>query len=333
MVTVLVLGAAAIPIGGRWLGRAGTAVELHGRMADEGGWTPDVLEAQVGVPLQLRLTSDDVTHGFAVGRHDSAAVDVVPGKWTTTSLVFDEPGTYTFYCTRWCGPNHWRMRGTIEVTGSPSFAPTGEGVSQTIGTPRYVQLGIDLDAPVEAAMVPESTPVAQRGGQWASWLPGYALEDATYWSHSPAELWTQLRGEPALHTLSDMDVWDAVAWIWARQTTPASLAEAGRIYLQEAAAAHGETGQGDGVMVQDLPPYDAEMLEGGQTAMQPPDFTDPRRMLGTSPARLEGKMLRGGMGTGMPSYGQIYTDEQIDGLVSYIFTFVMDLGGGLAASQ
>jgi hypothetical protein len=35
----------------------------------------------------------------------------------------------------------------------------------------------------------------------------------------------------------------------------------------------------------------------------PADFTDPARMLGASPALLEGKILRGGMGTGMPNVG------------------------------
>ena len=109
------------------------AIEIHAQMADTGGWTPGNLTAQVGQPLQLRLTSDDVVHGFAVGHSAMPAIDVLPGQWTTTTLVFNQPGKVTFYCTRWCGPNHWRTRGTIEVTGeasetitttSPTAAPT-----------------------------------------------------------------------------------------------------------------------------------------------------------------------------------------------------------------
>jgi cytochrome c oxidase subunit 2 len=69
------------------------------------------------VPLELHLTSDDVVHGFAVGKLDLPPVDILPGKVTDVELLFDEPGTYTFYCTRWCGLNHWRMRGTIDVAG------------------------------------------------------------------------------------------------------------------------------------------------------------------------------------------------------------------------
>ncbi len=86
-------------------------------MAETGGWTPENLTAEVGEPLHLRLTSDDVMHGFAVGQTDLPPVDVIPGEITEVTLNFDRPGKYTFYCTRWCSVNHWRMRGTIEVSG------------------------------------------------------------------------------------------------------------------------------------------------------------------------------------------------------------------------
>ncbi len=38
---------------------------IHARLAENGGWSPDVLHGRVGEPLVLHLTSDDVTHGFA----------------------------------------------------------------------------------------------------------------------------------------------------------------------------------------------------------------------------------------------------------------------------
>ncbi len=53
---------------------------------------------------------------------------------------------------------------------------------------------------------------------------------------------------------------------------------------------------------------------------RPADFSDPRRMLGASPALLEGKILRGGMGTGMPSWGPIFKEVDIWNIVSYLYT-------------
>ena len=86
-------------------------------MSESGGWTPGDLTAKAGEPLRLRLIADDVMHGFAVGQQSWPAIDLKPGQPVETEIVFDQPGKYTFYCTRWCGPNHWRMRGVIEVTG------------------------------------------------------------------------------------------------------------------------------------------------------------------------------------------------------------------------
>jgi plastocyanin len=135
---------------------------VHARMADTGGWSPDVIQAEVGQPLHLRLTSDDVVHGFSVGQMNMEAIDVEPGKVTDVTLTLDKPGTYTFYCTRWCGLNHWRMRGTIEVSGP------GIGTDPTPSIPLYVTLGLDIDAPHESPVVPNSPPSAIRGQNLAA---------------------------------------------------------------------------------------------------------------------------------------------------------------------
>ncbi|NIR31139.1 MAG: cytochrome C oxidase subunit II, partial [Gammaproteobacteria bacterium] len=72
-------------------------------MPEGGGWSPEDITVGVGERLRLRLTSDDVVHGFAVGKLSVPAVDVKPGEMTETTLTFDRPGKYVFYCTRWCG--------------------------------------------------------------------------------------------------------------------------------------------------------------------------------------------------------------------------------------
>lgn len=290
---------------------------VHARMADDGGWTPDSLRAHVGVPLQLHLTSDDVVHGFAVGKLDLPAVDILPGKVTDIALLFDEPGTYTFYCTRWCGLNHWRMRGTIEVAGEPGLKTTGAS-----GSPLYAGLGLDLDAPRSANAIPIGKPLATvLDAQFTAALSEYISTDY-YRAHSPYETWQDLRADDDFGVSDDETLWQLTAAVWQANVTAAELAEGRQLFAQNCAACHGEGGAGDGVFADDL---DAAAMPGmlsGAAMWQPPaDLTDPVRMLAASPALLQGKILRGGMGTGMPSWGAILTDEQAWNLVAYIYTF------------
>ncbi len=310
----LLVGASIPFIGRQVAARTATEaldIEMHARMPENGGWSVETIQARAGQPIHLRLTSDDALHSFAIGQSDRPAVDIRPGEYTETTLVFDQPGQYTFYCTHWCGPNHWRMRGTIVVTGDTAPQPTAE-------TPLFLKLKLDLDAPHLASAVPNAAPDAAHGAALAAELPGGWLDPAAYKTSSPAQIWQRLRAEPALLPLSDADLWDLIAWVWQENTTPDTLAEGKAIYAQNCAACHGEQGKGDGVEARSLPPYDMENM--GHAAMQPPDFTDPRVLLGASPALLEGKIIRGGMGTGMPYWGSILTQKQIDAVISYLYT-------------
>ena len=88
----------------------------------------------------------------------------------------------------------------------------------------------------------------------------------------------------------------------------------------------GENGAGNGVFAENLAAAGETSKQNmaGDTNMirqTPVNFTDPTRMLGASPALLQGKILRGGMGTGMPSWGAIFTQEQIWDLISYLSSF------------
>jgi mono/diheme cytochrome c family protein/plastocyanin len=319
LVIVLVAAAAAIPLAGYFLTPilGVKTIELHARMAENGGWSPDTIQAVVGQPVHLRLTSDDVMHSFAIGKSDQAPIDIVPGEMVETTLNFDKPGTYTFYCTHWCGANHWRMRGTIEVSG-PGPASTKEP------QPLFLKLGLDVDMVIPAEVTPAALPSSGHGAQFASLLPAYATAQETYLTSSPAQLWQRLRAEPGLASVSDTDLWDAVAFAWLSQTSPEKLAAAQKLYSTNCAACHGEAGKGDGVMVRGLPVIDYQNHQAmAEQRVRPPDFTDPKNLLGTSPALLEGKMIRGGMGTGMPYWGPIFTQQQLGELVSYIYTFVL----------
>ncbi|MCB0103625.1 MAG: c-type cytochrome [Anaerolineales bacterium] len=287
---------------------------IHARMAEAGGWNPDVIQAEVGKPLHLKITSDDVMHGFAVGQMDMQSVDILPGKVTDITLNFDKPGIYTFFCTRWCGLNHWRMRGSIEVSGSP-LDPEPATV------PLYVSLDLDLDAPHDAPVIPNERPSAISGQLLETNLP--IDQGAEYYrSHSPYQVFTDL----STTTLTEHQRWDVVAYFWQSNATSESLANGKQLYTQNCAACHGENGAGDGVFADDLATAGESSMQTMEGAMDmvmqsPVDFTNPRRMLGASPALLQGKILRGGMGTGMPMWGSIFTEEQIWDLIAYIYSF------------
>jgi plastocyanin len=283
---------------------ASQAVEVRARLPEAGGWSPEVIQVEAGQPLVLRLSSDDVVHGFAVGRTDHPAVELEPGRVTDITLAFDQPGTYTFYCTRWCGPNHWRMRGLIEVTGEgPETAAAAP--------PPYLLLGLDIDAPHPAAHLPPGRPSAGRGRELAASLSAEQIEPFLgaeyYQAHAPAQAFLELSAKPDLGGWQVQQVWDLVAFLWWSNTTPEGVEAGRRLYA--------ETGAGDGVFA--VQPS----AHTGHNPARTADFTDPAGMLGASPALLHGKIVRGGMGTGMPYWGPIFTDRQTWDLVAFLWSF------------
>ena len=294
---------------------------VHARIAENGGWSPDVIQAQVGKPIRLHFTSDDVVHGFAVGQKEMAPIDIEPGKVTAIEFTFERPGIYTFYCTRWCGLNHWRMRGTIEVSGSNAH-------SEPVSVPLYVTLGIDLDAPHDAPVVPESRPSALQGQQLAASSSISQLQSTDFYrANSPYQVFASLESE----SLNESEKWDVVSYIWRSNTTLQDLLNGQQLYTQNCVACHGERGAGDGVFADELAEVGGSSMQsmtdindmGTQT---PAVFTDAKRMLGASPTLLQGKILRGGMGTGMPMWGSIFTEEQIWDLVAYLYSFQFQYG-------
>jgi hypothetical protein len=132
----------------------------------------------------------------AIGQMDMDTVDVAASHGYY--LTFDKPGIYTFYCTRWCGLNHWRMRGTIEVSGSSSDP-------EPVSVPMYVTLDLDIDAPHDAPLVPITPPSALRGEQLAANLP-ISLSLEYYRANSPYQVFDELSSS----SLTETQRWDVL---------------------------------------------------------------------------------------------------------------------------
>jgi mono/diheme cytochrome c family protein/plastocyanin len=320
LVLGLAVGLPLAAVGARALEGSESVIEIHARVAEDGGWVPGDFSVAAGQPVRLRLVSDDVVHGFAVGQSDAPAVDLPPGQVVETTLTLAQPGTYTYYCTRWCGLNHWRMRGTITVSG------TEAGIAPTPDPPLYVRLGLNPDAPHPApeGVLPSRQPISANGADWAEAVPPALLTRTMYETTSPAAVWQQLRAASTTQGLSDTLVWDLVAWVWTSYTTPAELSQGRDLYAANCAACHGEAGAGDGVFAATLEQQGHTALGHGTQA--PADFTDSTQMLGASCAVLHGKLLRGGMGTGMPAWGMIFTERQLWTLIDYLWSLQFDYG-------
>jgi high-affinity iron transporter len=116
--------------------------------------------------------------------------------------------------------------------------------------------------------------------------------------------------------------------VWQSNIARQDLAQGQQLYATNCAACHGETGAGDGVFANDLDqPETGEHagMQPGEMTTRPTDFTDSEHVLAASPAHLQGKILRGGMGTGMPYWGPIFADKQTWALVAHLWTFQFEL--------
>jgi len=321
LVLVLALGAGAAALAFRFWGSSGV-VEVHAAMPDQGGWLTSNITAKAGEPLRLRLVSDDVVHSFALGQSDFEPVDVLPGRPTEVTLTFDEPGTYTFFCTRWCGADHWRMRGTITVTSNEPTEP------KAFDPPLYLQLGIDLDAPHDLHDLDlNRLPSAEKGAALNVTLPPEFLTPEYFRSHTPYQAWEDLNSVPVTTNLNKAQVWDLVAWAWEQNTNPAVLAAGEALYQRDCAACHGVEGAGDGIFGVKGTTENNSLHEAGpngHSLEMPTNFKDLDHILASNSAMLQGKIIRGGMGTGMPSWGLIYTEAQTWALVDYLWTFVFE---------
>jgi len=339
---------AVVAAGGSRFAGSDRAIDLVARQPAAGGWSRDRIVVNRGEHVRLRIRSEDVVHGFAIGRLGVEVGPIEPGKTVAVEFVASQAGEFTFYCTAWCDPNHPRMRGILEVRDSERAAAPPPPAARDASLR-------DLDMPREALAIPSARPSASRGaalyaercaschgvnGQGTSRGPDIARRE-TLENQRPAQVfqmlggisapetshdvsWHQralssLRGRQLFHVQiggqwSDQDRWDSVAYLWSLGTTQDRVDLGRRLFAKNCAACHGERGVGDG--------------PGGRVQpKKPANLSDPWRMLDGTSALYTAKIRRGGMGTGMPYWGNIFTEEELAALVDYLWTF--SLGGGI----
>lgn len=107
----------------------GASVSMHERQAERRtikvsaerfAFTPSRIELTAGEEVEVKLRSDDTSHGFRIVGLDTNIAIPKRGKGEATVVVkIDKPGTYRFECNRVCGAGHNFMSGEIVVRERP----------------------------------------------------------------------------------------------------------------------------------------------------------------------------------------------------------------------
>jgi plastocyanin/mono/diheme cytochrome c family protein len=294
---------------------SGDVVHIEAKIPEEGGFDPADLQVAVGQKVTLRFAASDVTHGIAIG--PGLGVDtgpIYPGHVEDVMLTFDKPGTYTYYCTTWCSPNHWRMRGTIRVYDPQNL----DAYPTPWHDPVIVNLaeeGVDIDAVHNSDMgameisniVFDRTPSVERGADLidAVVVPNNLGDVEWRRTHTPQAALSALKMMNP--TVAEADLIDVVVYLWVGELDTEGLSSAKNYYNNNCAACHGQTGNGNG-------PAAALTVE------DPIVFNDLNYLFMTRGDVLYAKIRRGGMGTDMPNFGTLLTTEETWRIVEYVRT-------------
>lgn len=95
------------------------------------------LHVPVGVPVELRMISEDVIHDFYVPAFRTK-LDVLPGRYSTLWFEATATGEFHLFCAEYCGTQHSQMIGKVIVMepeeyeqwlagGTPSETPREAG--------------------------------------------------------------------------------------------------------------------------------------------------------------------------------------------------------------
>ncbi|MGC2658422.1 MAG: cytochrome c oxidase subunit II [Bryobacteraceae bacterium] len=111
----------------------------------DGGREIDELHVEVGQPVKLTMASEDVIHSFSIPAF-RVKHDVVPGHYDTLWFTPTQPGHYHLFCTEYCGAQHSRMIGWVDVLDKKDYQnwAAGAAIQGTLaekGLTEFEQLG------------------------------------------------------------------------------------------------------------------------------------------------------------------------------------------------
>ncbi|MGH8123286.1 MAG: cytochrome oxidase, partial [Rudaea sp.] len=84
-------------------------------------WQIEPSTVSAGSPVEFRVTSKDVNHGFAIYAPDGLIVtqtQAMPGFTNKIVHTFTQPGTYKVMCLEYCGLGHAPMTSEFTVVAA-----------------------------------------------------------------------------------------------------------------------------------------------------------------------------------------------------------------------
>jgi heme/copper-type cytochrome/quinol oxidase subunit 2 len=103
---------------GFWVTRLGASPLSSARVitiqASQWKYSPGVITVNEGDRVTLRLTTDDVTHGFYLDGYGITTA-VIPHETTEIHFLATKSGRWMFRCSVTCGPFHPYMIGWLRV--------------------------------------------------------------------------------------------------------------------------------------------------------------------------------------------------------------------------
>ncbi|MGB9430545.1 MAG: cytochrome oxidase [Gammaproteobacteria bacterium] len=103
------------------------ATQVVNVVGHQWSWELSTTQIETGVPIEFRVTSADVNHGFAIYAPDGRIVvqtQAMPGYTNKILYTFDQPGTYVIRCLEYCGLAHHVMSADLNVVAAATGGHT-----------------------------------------------------------------------------------------------------------------------------------------------------------------------------------------------------------------
>ena len=78
-------------------------------------YEPNTITVNLGDIVRLKITAEDIAHGFALPEFGIIKVELDPDKIVEVEFVADKKGTFDFRCVVRCGSGHSNMKGKLVV--------------------------------------------------------------------------------------------------------------------------------------------------------------------------------------------------------------------------